>query len=136
MGCSGSSDSIKDGKIHPTDIDVVLEFNNEALILMEVKRINNKIPIGQRLVLERICNNWRTSKSIALYVTHNFKQDELDIPLQKCFVSGYYYNKKWYDVKEEPLKLVDISANTVVNLLANIAICILATFVFWCGLIR
>ena len=96
---------IKDGKIHPTDIDVVLEFNNKALILMEVKRINNKIPIGQRLVLERICNNWRTSKSIALYVTHNFKQDELDIPLQKCFVSGYYYNKKWYDVKEEPLKL-------------------------------
>ena len=49
---------IESGKIHPTDIDVVLEFNNEVLILMEVKRKGNNIPVGQRLVLERIANSW------------------------------------------------------------------------------
>ena len=41
---------VENGKIHPTDIDAVLEFDNDALILIEVKRINNHIPTGQRLV--------------------------------------------------------------------------------------
>ena len=44
---------IQNGKIHPSDIDAVLEFDNEALILMEVKRTGNAIPTGQRLLLER-----------------------------------------------------------------------------------
>lgn len=85
-----------DDKIHPTDIDAVLEFNNEALILIEVKRINNKLPLGQRLVLERITDSWRTKKATALVVKHNFKNDNSDIPLAKCWVRQYYYNKKWY----------------------------------------
>ena len=62
---------IESGKIHPTDIDVVLEFDNEVLILMEVKRKGNLIPIGQRLVLERIANSWHTNKVVVLYVTHS-----------------------------------------------------------------
>jgi len=53
---------IQNGKIHPSDIDAVLEFNNEALILMEVKREGNDMPIGQRLLLERICDSWHTEK--------------------------------------------------------------------------
>ena len=47
---------IKNGKIHPSDIDAAFEFDNEALILIEVKRIGNDIPTGQRLLLERICD--------------------------------------------------------------------------------
>ena len=30
---------IGDSKIHPTDIDAILEFNNKSLILFEVKKI-------------------------------------------------------------------------------------------------
>ena len=41
---------IQNGKIHPSDIDAVLEFNNDALILIEVKRKGNRIPTGQRLL--------------------------------------------------------------------------------------
>jgi len=92
---------VESGKIHPTDIDVVLEFNNEVLILMEVKRKGNKIPIGQRLVLERIANSWHTDKSVVLYVTHNFKNDEKDIPLSECNVDSIYINKEWKDAKQE-----------------------------------
>ena len=29
---------VQNGKIHPSDIDAVLEFDNDALILIEVKR--------------------------------------------------------------------------------------------------
>ena len=36
--------------IHPSDIDAVLEFDNEHLILFEVKRKGYSIPKGQRLL--------------------------------------------------------------------------------------
>ena len=36
---------VQNGKIHPSDIDAVLEFDNDALILIEVKRKYNKILI-------------------------------------------------------------------------------------------
>jgi|TARA_R110000764_G_scaffold27629_1_gene65221 hypothetical protein len=92
---------IKSGKIHPTDIDVVLEFDNKVLILMEVKRKGNVIPIGQRLVLERIANSWHTNQVVVLYVTHNFKNDNKDIPLSECNVDSIYINKEWKEAKEE-----------------------------------
>lgn len=91
---------IEYGKIHPTDIDAVLEFDNEALILMEVKKKGNKIPTGQRLVLERIANSWHTNKSIVLYVTHSFENDNKDIPLSLCNVDSVYINKEWRNVKK------------------------------------
>ena len=97
---------IQNGKIHPSDIDAVLEFDNEALILMEVKRTGNPIPTGQRLLLERLCDTWHTSKSIVLYVTHNYMDDSRDIPLTNCSVNACYYNKKWIDVDNEPLRIV------------------------------
>jgi len=97
---------VQSGKIHPTDIDVVLEFNNEVLILMEVKRKGNIIPTGQRLVLERIANSWHTNKSVVFYVTHDFKNDEKDIPLHKCNVESIYLNKKWKPAKQD-INLID-----------------------------
>lgn len=92
---------VENGKIHPTDIDAVLEFDNEALILIEVKRINNHIPTGQRLVLERICDSWHTDKCVVLYVTHNFKNDKIDIPLSECNVEQFYYKRKWHTNTDE-----------------------------------
>jgi len=97
---------IESGKIHPTDIDVVLEFDNEVLILMEVKRKGNKIPTGQRLVLERIANSWHTDKVVVLYVTHNFKNDNKDIPLKECNVESIYLGRVWKESKRE-ISLVD-----------------------------
>ena len=92
---------IQSGKIHPTDIDVVLEFDNDVLILMEVKRKGNKIPTGQRLVLERIADSWHTKKVVVLYVTHNFINDEKDIPLNECNVDSVYIDGEWKTAKQE-----------------------------------
>ncbi|MEN8880072.1 MAG: hypothetical protein ABF311_07860 [Polaribacter sp.] len=97
---------VQSGKIHPTDIDVVLEFDNEVLILMEVKRKGNLIPTGQRLVLERLANSWHTNKCVVLFVTHNFDNDEKDIPLDKCNVDSIYLNNKWKPAKQE-INLID-----------------------------
>mgnify|MGYP003626392996 CR=1 FL=1 len=58
---------IENGKIHPTDIDVVLEFDN-----------------------------WHTRKSIVLFVTHDFKDETKDIPLFDCNVEKYFFAGKWH----------------------------------------
>ena len=94
---------VENGKIHPSDIDAVLEFNNEALILMEVKKEGSKLPTGQRLLLERIADSWHTKKSIVLFITHNFKEDTKDIPLQVCNVEAAYYLGQWTSTEPETL---------------------------------
>ena len=96
-------EGIGDDKLHPTDIDAVFEFNNEILILIEVKKINNKVPLGQKLTLERICDSWHTHKALVLVVHHNFINEEIDIPLYKCYTKKIYYKRKWFDANE-PLK--------------------------------
>ena len=44
--------------IHPSDIDAVIEIDDRYIILMEVKRQGNTIPVGQRLLLERIADKF------------------------------------------------------------------------------
>tara|TARA_A100000171_G_C2123887_1_gene142358 strand:- start:730 stop:1119 length:390 start_codon:yes stop_codon:yes gene_type:complete len=90
---------VQNGKIHPSDIDAVFEFDNQALILMEVKRIGNDIPTGQRLLLERICDSWHTDKAIVLKVTHSYPYNDRDIPLAECMVERCYYKGEWIDRK-------------------------------------
>jgi hypothetical protein len=89
---------IQSGKIHPTDIDFVLEFDNKVLILGEVKYKGNPIPTGQRLVLERICDSWVTKKALVLKVEHEVESGA--IPLNKCTITQYYYNKQWNEANE------------------------------------
>ena len=90
---------IQNANIHPSDIDAVLEFDNDVLILIEVKRRYNKIPIGQLLMLQRICDSWRNSKSVVLKVWHEFDDDDKDIPLSMCFVDSVYHCGIWFDKK-------------------------------------
>lgn len=93
---------VQNGKIHPTDIDAVFEFDNEVLILVEIKKSGNKIPTGQRLLLERICNSWHTHKSCVLKVEHKFYDRTKDIPLSECYVTSVYYDGKWIETKNNP----------------------------------
>jgi len=98
---------VQNGSIHPSDIDAVFEFDNELLILMEVKYKGTDIPIGQRLMLERICNSWHTNKSTVLKVEHDYDGND-NIPLDKCYVRKIYYKptKHWIDI--DALPLIDI----------------------------
>ena len=95
--------NIQWGKIHPSDIDAVLEFNNELLILIEVKQKGKEIPTGQRLMLERICDSWHTKKALVLLVWHDFKNEKIDIPLDECIIEKVYFKNKW-NLHKEKLK--------------------------------
>lgn len=94
---------LQNGKIHPSDIDAVLEFDNEALILIEIKRQGARIPKGQRLLLERLCDNWGTEKSIVFYCTHKWDDDSVDVPAEQCTVYEVYHKGQWI-VKNVNLK--------------------------------
>jgi len=92
---------VQNGVIHPSDIDAVLEFDNDILILIEVKKRGYEIPIGQKLLLERICSSWRTKRSVVLKVEYDdiYPQDQ-NIPLDGCYVTGYYHRYKWVNTRE------------------------------------
>lgn len=85
---------VQNVNIHPTDIDAVLEFDNEVLILIELKYNDSVIPTGQRLVLERICDSWHTKKSVVLKAVH-YTESEKNIPLELCRVTKFYHNGSW-----------------------------------------
>lgn len=93
---------VQNGNMHPSDIDAVLEFDDQILILIEVKFKGSPIPTGQRLLLERICDSWHDSvkKGIVLKVEHNYKNTKKNIPLNECFVTEFYYNKMWKVLKK------------------------------------
>jgi hypothetical protein len=81
--------------IHPSDIDAVLEFDNEHLILFEVKRKGYGIPKGQRLLLTRIVDCWqRKGKAIILKGEHECNDTETII-LQDCELTALYYCGFW-----------------------------------------
>lgn len=84
---------VQNGVIHPSDIDAVLEFNDKFIILMEMKRKNNIIPTGQRLMLERIADKFE--KGIVLKVEHEHYDADTAIPLNKCTVTRFYTDKEW-----------------------------------------
>ena len=91
---------LQNGLIHPTDIDAVLEFDNEALVLIEIKRDGNPIPTGQRLLLERLCNSWHTGKAVVIFATHKHYDELTDVPIAECVVKGLYHDKKWYKMND------------------------------------
>ena len=95
---------VQNGLIHPSDIDAVLEFGNKALILLEVKRKGNRIPTGQRLMLERIVDRWEMG--VVLKVEHSFYDVDKDIPLVECFVTYYYSDKKWHECNVPVVKFL------------------------------
>ena len=101
---------VQNGSMHPSDIDAVLEFDNKFLILMEVKYKDAFIPTGQRLLLERMANAWCANlgkKAAILKVSHNFKDEKKDVPLDKCEVT-YVWDMigKWKQL-DKPIPLVE-----------------------------
>ena len=101
---------VQNGKIHPSDVDAVFEFDNKFLILMEVKYKDALILTGQRLLLERMASAWCANlgkKAAILKVSHSFKDDKKDVPLDKCEVT-YIWDMvgKWKQL-DNPIPLVD-----------------------------
>jgi len=87
---------LQDGVISPTDIDFVFEVDNKFLLIGECKIEGKDLTVGQKLVLQRLVDNWTAAGKLAIayYVTHNFHPDD-DVVLSECDVHSVYTSGQW-----------------------------------------
>lgn len=96
--------SLSWGKVHPTDIDGVMEFNGQKLVLMELKKEGRKVDMGQRLTLEHIADNWKSTEgndAIVIYSEHNVYDTDEDVDIGETMVKEVYWNKKHYNYENQ-----------------------------------
>jgi hypothetical protein len=103
---------VGNSKIHPTDIDAVLEFDNKYLILFEIKLKGVPNSIGQELVLKRIVDCWEKTNGNAfvIYCEHNTDPNDV-VTMQNTTVNRIYSGgvnyKRNENLKECLTKLAD-----------------------------
>jgi hypothetical protein len=99
-------------KIHPTDIDAVLEFNNKYLILFEIKLKGVANSVGQDLVLKRIADCWEKTNGNAFIIYCEHKTDPKEVvtmkntTVKRIYSGGVNY-KRNENLKECLVKLAD-----------------------------
>jgi hypothetical protein len=102
------------GKIHPTDIDMCIEYHDKVYIFAETKYGDVKLPVGQRLAFARITDNlWKRDK-LAMFciTTHNTPTDK-QIDMGQTEVVEYRFKGRWVkpikpiSLREVIMKLTD-----------------------------
>jgi len=88
---------IGNSKIHPTDIDAILEFDNKYLIIFEVKKKGVEAPMGQVLLFERLADCWEKTRGPAwvLYCEHDTNAEEV-VHMENCYVKKVYRDNVYY----------------------------------------
>jgi hypothetical protein len=92
---------VGNSKIHPSDIDAVLEFNDEYLILFEVKLKGVSVPYGQQRLFKAIANAWQivNKEAFVVYCQHETSTNEI-INMANTTVTSVYHNGKTYNRNE------------------------------------
>ena len=103
---------VGNSKIHPSDIDAVLEFDNKYLIIFEVKLKGVPVPLGQELLFKRIVDCWQKTNGDAflVYCQHETETDEI-VNMENTTVIGAYHKSKKFkrneNIKDFLVKLAD-----------------------------
>lgn len=103
---------IGDSKIHPSDIDAVLEFDNQYLILFEVKLKGVSVPVGQDLLFRRIVDCWQKTngEAFVIYCEHETETDEI-VSMENTTVVKIYHKGKKYDRNQNVRDFLFMLAN-------------------------
>ncbi len=82
-----------------TDFDAVMEYDNRAWLVFEVKAMGKAMPTGQRLAIERFVTDVSKVGKIvtAAVVEHDVSDPTKDILLSECIVRSVYegHERKW-----------------------------------------
>lgn len=82
--------------ITPTDVDGLIDFQNNAFVLFELKRKGTEIPFGQELAIERVAALMNTQKpTIAFLAEH--EDDGATIFAAGAVVVSYFWEGTWWD---------------------------------------
>jgi hypothetical protein len=82
------------GNITPTDIDGLIEYKDKGYVLIETKYKDAKLPRGQELALERLCDNLQSAKKPTLLIIASH-ETEGDIDVAETIVVRYRFKGKW-----------------------------------------
>ena len=82
-----------DGGIYPTDIDGLIEYHNSEYILIEVKHNKARLPIGQRIAMQRMVDDFTKAgkQAVAIVCEHNIDDTKQAVILSMCRVRELYY---------------------------------------------
>lgn len=97
------------GNKHPSDIDGFIEWKNKCRVIFEVKVRGKSIPAGQKLLLERIADDFETAgkPTLVIHAINDTPSDE-DVLLANCLIQEIYWQGEWYsyDDKDIPVHVV------------------------------
>ena len=84
------------GSMMLTDIDGYLEYHHHCHVFVETKYKDSKLPLGQRIAYERLCDDLQTVRpTIVVVSSHEAEADE-DIDVANTTVSEYRLNGHWH----------------------------------------
>lgn len=94
------------GKCTPTDIDGLIEKDNEVFIFFEIKYKDAELPNGQAIAFKHIIDNLdELGKKAVLFIgRHNVDDIDKSIVAGETEVSEVYYKKKFRSVEKKTLK--------------------------------
>ena len=103
---------VGDSKIHPSDVDAILEFDNKYLIIFEVKLKGVSVPFGQKLLFQRIADAWQDCRGEAFVVYCEHETETSDIVhMENAIVKKVYHKGKNYGRDENIKKFLTKLAN-------------------------
>ena len=87
------------GKLSYTDLDFIQERKGKLLICGDVKVRGIELPLGQRLLIQRLCDKWSIDGSPAYGVVseHDVSPNQ-DVILSQTNIREVYHNGKWEHV--------------------------------------
>lgn len=83
------------GNITPTDIDGIIDFQNKAWIVFELKYKNAELPFGQRLAIERNIDDLSDKKPSIGFIAEHESEPPNDIDAASAIVTEYRYKREW-----------------------------------------
>lgn len=99
---------LKYGKITPTDIDAVIDFGNQATVIIETKFAHAVMPLGQRIALERLTDMADESGRKGLTIIASYTNIEGDIDFATALVSEYRCNHSWKSPNRKDLTVREL----------------------------
>ena len=84
------------GYIYPTDIDGLIEYKDSEYILFEVKYGSAEVPLGQKLAIQRMVDDFTKvgKQAVAFVCEHTVRDANKPVVAAWCKVREIYYGKE------------------------------------------
>ena len=85
-----------DGYIYPTDIDGLIEYKDSEYIIFEVKFGDSEVPVGQKLALQRMVDDFTKvgKQAVAFICEHTVRNTDTPVVAAWCKIREMYYGNE------------------------------------------